>query len=79
MGSHAGSFAYQARLAVLETMAVPVGTCRACERSGMPILLLRDAALPPGPSPFDPEQDRVRVDMQPGNYRVLREGFVYVL
>ncbi|WP_332611861.1 T6SS effector BTH_I2691 family protein [Achromobacter sp. ESBL13] len=79
MGSHAGSFAYQARLAVLETMAVPVGTCRACERSGMPILLLREAALPQGPSPFDPEQDRVRIDMQPGNYRVLREGFVYVL
>lgn len=89
MSSHASSFAHQARLAVLETMAVPAGTCRACERSGMPILLLRDAPLPPRSSPswtssstslpFDPEQDRVRIDMQPGNYRLLREGFVYVL
>ncbi|WP_454669213.1 T6SS effector BTH_I2691 family protein [Achromobacter kerstersii] len=87
MGTHADSFANQIRLAVLETSAVPIGTCRACERGGMPILLLRDAPLPPtsapsespSASPFDPEQDRARIDMQAGKYRVLREGYVYVL
>lgn len=80
MGSHADSFTNQIRLAVLETTAVPMDTCRACERGGMPILLLRDAPLPPtSSSPFDPEQDRVRIDMQAGKYRILREGYVYVL
>ena len=82
MGSHANLFTNQIRLALQETSAVPIDTCRACERGGMPILLLRDAPLPPTSSPstpFDPEQDRVRIDLQPSKYRVLREGYVYVL
>lgn len=73
-----GSFANQIRLAVRETSSVPAGACRTCERGGMPVLLLRQAPLPPS-ADFNPDRDRHHIDIQPDRHRMLREGYVYVL
>ncbi len=73
-----GSFANQIRLAVRETSSVPAGACRTCERGGMPVLLLRQAPLPPS-ADFNPDRDRHHIDVQPDRHRMLREGYVYVL
>ncbi len=72
------TFTNQIRVALQEASAVPAGACRTCERGGMPIMLLREAPLPPS-SPFNPDQDRPGIDIQSGKYRVLRQGYVYVL
>jgi hypothetical protein len=73
-----GSFANQIRLAVHETSSVPAGACRTCERGGMPVLLLRQAPLPPS-ADFNPDRDRHHIDVQSDRHRMLREGYVYVL
>lgn len=73
-----GSFANQIRLAVRETSSVPAGACRTCERGGMPVLLLRQAPLPPS-ADFNPDRDLHHIDVQPDRHRMLREGYVYVL
>jgi len=72
-----GSFANQIRLAVHETSSAPAG-CRTCERGGMPVLLLRQAPLPPS-ADFNPDRDRHHIDVQSDRHRMLREGYVYVL
>ncbi|MFJ4153253.1 T6SS effector BTH_I2691 family protein [Pseudomonas sp. NPDC089752] len=66
-----------------EEIPNPYGTCNACERSGLPILLLREAYAP---HPQETQSYRVShdseityVQMRTNQLRTLRQGYVYVL
>ncbi|MFJ4344230.1 T6SS effector BTH_I2691 family protein [Pseudomonas sp. NPDC089401] len=70
-------------IAMQEEIPNPYGTCNACERSGLPILLLREAYAP---RPRDTQSYLVAYDseithtpLHPNQLRVLRQGYVYVL
>lgn len=61
----------------------PTDTCKACERTGLPILPLRSAYAPTPTAtskrPFDGGGDLVAVPMRLDQPRTLREGYLYVL
>ncbi|WP_039320972.1 T6SS effector BTH_I2691 family protein [Burkholderia sp. A9] len=63
--------------AVAETCPAAPGVCRTCERTGLPLLLLRKAVIPTHQSltKIDPPSD---ASIQ-SSLRTLREGYVYVL
>ncbi|WP_156441464.1 MULTISPECIES: T6SS effector BTH_I2691 family protein [unclassified Burkholderia] len=63
--------------AAAETCPAAPGVCRTCERTGLPLLLLRKAVLPTHRSltKIDPLGD---ASIQ-SSLRMLREGYVYVL
>ncbi|MHA6194124.1 T6SS effector BTH_I2691 family protein [Pseudomonas wadenswilerensis] len=66
-----------------EAMPIPVRTCRACERVGLPILPLR-AAYAPEPwhtqaLPLTPGSEVKAVRLRANQPRTLRRGFLYVL
>ncbi|MFJ4345476.1 T6SS effector BTH_I2691 family protein [Pseudomonas sp. NPDC089401] len=70
-------------IAMQEEIPNPYGTCNACERSGLPILLLREAYAP---HPQDTKTYLVARDseitytpLRMNQLRVLRQGYVYVL
>lgn len=70
-------------IAMQEEIPNPYGTCNACERSGLPILLLREAYAP---HPQDTKSYLVAYDseithteLRTNQLRVLRQGYVYVL
>ncbi|QCI12068.1 hypothetical protein E6B08_12180 [Pseudomonas putida] len=70
-------------IAMQEEIPNPYGTCNACERSGLPILLLREAYAP---NPRDTTSYLVahgseitHVPMLNNQLRTLRQGYVYVL
>ncbi|MBN3858016.1 hypothetical protein G3N59_31985 [Paraburkholderia sp. Ac-20340] len=60
-----------------ETSPVPPGSCRACERNGLPILLLRQAVWPASSSLA--KHGTLSNPSTQMAARVLREGYVYVL
>ncbi|MBK5001111.1 hypothetical protein IAE37_003387 [Pseudomonas sp. S31] len=71
------------RIAMAEEIPNPYGTCNACERSGLPILLLREAYAP---HPRDTQSYLVahgseitHVKMRSDQLRTLRQGYVYIL
>ncbi|TDJ76069.1 hypothetical protein E2H86_13105 [Pseudomonas putida] len=70
-------------IAMQEEIPNPHGTCKACERSGLPILLLREAYAP---HPRDTKSYLVahdsgitHVPLLSNQLRTLRQGYVYVL
>ncbi len=70
-------------IAMQEEIPNPYGNCNACERSGLPILLLREAYAP---HPRDTRSYLVahgskitHVPMLNNQLRTLRQGYVYVL
>ncbi|MDR0277591.1 MAG: hypothetical protein LBJ37_06885 [Paucimonas sp.] len=70
-------------IASREAMPIPVRTCRACERVGLPILPLR-AAYAPEPwntqaLPLTQGSDAKAVPLRANQPRILRRGFLYVL
>lgn len=67
----------QLDITVQEMLPLPLGSCKACERTGIPILLLREAAIPKTPA-----LNKHGALTHPGlqqTLRVLRSGYVYVL
>lgn len=70
-------YSKQVAQAVRETSPVPYGSCKTCERVGMPVLPLRWAAVP--------KNNAVRALRKLGNadtqlsLRTLRAGYLYVL
>jgi hypothetical protein len=59
----------------------PPGTCRVCQRKGLPILVLREALVPKPASWLDPPRPPAEpaiAEMQKG-CRILRAGYLYVL
>jgi hypothetical protein len=67
----------QLDITVQEMLPLPQGSCKACERTGIPILLLREAAIPKTPA-----LHKHGALTHPGlqqSLRVLRSGYVYVL
>ncbi|MFJ4348512.1 toxin VasX, partial [Pseudomonas sp. NPDC089401] len=70
-------------IAMQEEIPNPYGTCNACERSGLPILLLREAYAP---RPRDTQpylvaygSEITHTPLHRDQLRVLRQGYVYVL
>lgn len=67
----------QLDITVQEMLPLPLGSCKACERTGIPVLLLREA-----PIPKTPALNKHGALTHPGlqqTLRVLRSGYVYVL
>lgn len=67
----------QLGITVQEMLPLPLGSCKACARPGIPILLLREAAIP-----WTPALNKHGASTHPGlqqTLRVLRSGYVYVL
>ncbi|AZS80415.1 hypothetical protein ELS24_19325 [Achromobacter spanius] len=67
----------QLGITVQEMLPLPLGSCKACARTGIPILLLREAAIP-----WTPALNKHGALTHPGlqqTLRVLRSGYVYVL
>lgn len=62
---------------VEETLPLPAGSCNACERNGVPILLLRPAAV--GKSPFLRARGALTHPGLQESLRIMRKGYVYVL
>jgi hypothetical protein len=59
----------------------PPGSCRVCQRKGLPILVLREALVPKPASWLDPPRPPAEpaiAEMQKG-CRILRAGYLYVL
>ncbi|WP_321872037.1 T6SS effector BTH_I2691 family protein [Paraburkholderia tropica] len=68
---------------IAETNPVAPGSCRACQRMGLPILPLREAYAPAigqtGKKRFNGPGELAGVTLLEKQKRVLREGYVYVL
>ncbi|MGE6920336.1 T6SS effector BTH_I2691 family protein, partial [Achromobacter kerstersii] len=62
---------------VEETMPLPPGSCNACERNGIPILLLRPAVV--AQSSFLRARHALSHPSLQASLRILRKGYVYVL
>ena len=62
---------------VEETMPLPPGSCNACERNGVPILLLRPAVV--AQSSFLRARHALSHPSLQASLRILRKGYVYVL
>ncbi|MGO4402583.1 T6SS effector BTH_I2691 family protein, partial [Achromobacter sp. PAB15] len=62
---------------VEETMPLPPGSCNACERNGVPILLLRPAVV--SKSPFLRARRALSHSGLQESLRIMRKGYVYVL
>ena len=70
-------------IAMQEEIPNTYGTCNACERSGLPILLLREAYAPRPdtgrPYRLADDSEIVFHPMHTDQLRLLRQGYVYVL
>lgn len=70
-------------IAMQEEIPNPYGTCNACERSGLPILLLREAYAPRPdtgrPYRLADDSEIIFHPMHTDQLRLLRQGYVYVL
>ncbi|MGV2861223.1 T6SS effector BTH_I2691 family protein [Achromobacter sp. AGC39] len=62
---------------VEETLPLPSGSCNACERNGVPILLLRPAVV--AKSPFLHVRGALSHPGLQESLRIMRKGYVYVL
>ncbi|QYJ19606.1 hypothetical protein KYT87_18010 [Achromobacter sp. ES-001] len=67
----------QLAIAAQETSPLPLGSCPACRRTGIPILLLRPAVIPKAAS-LHRHGATTHPDLQQ-SLRILRSGYVYVL
>lgn len=62
---------------VEETLPLPSGSCNACDRNGVPILLLRPAVV--AKSPFLHARGALSHPGLQESLRIMRKGYVYVL
>ncbi|MFV3328094.1 toxin VasX, partial [Pseudomonas sp. NY15372] len=70
-------------IAMRQAIPNPNGACNACERSGLPILLLRTAYAPRPRAttalPLARNTEVAAVPLHGDQPRILRQGYVYVL